>query len=114
MVCSDPHGIAFNQKSNGHYSGHQTTSKLVTPSSRVNRRFRPLGSPTVRDRVVQCAVKNILELICEAATTLEDIWMCRRRQKMAGVRGHPTDGSSKGRSASANTAKNFSVPDPCQ
>jgi group II intron reverse transcriptase/maturase len=36
------------------------------PKPRQPGKFRPLGIPTVRDRVVQCAVKNILEPIFEA------------------------------------------------
>ena len=40
--------------------------RVLIPKASKPREFRPLGIPTVRDRVVQAAVKNILEPIFEA------------------------------------------------
>jgi RNA-directed DNA polymerase len=50
----------------GRYQPSPSRRKLI-PKSRQPGKFRPLGIPTVRDRVVQCAVKNILEPIFEAS-----------------------------------------------
>ena len=47
------------------YKPSPSRRKLI-PKPRQPGKFRPLGIPTVRDRVVQCAVKNILEPIFEA------------------------------------------------
>jgi group II intron reverse transcriptase/maturase len=52
----------------GRYQPSPSRRKLI-PKPRQPGKFRPLGIPTVRDRVVQCAVKNILEPIFEA-----DFW----------------------------------------
>ena len=52
----------------GRYEPSPSRRKLI-PKPRQPGKFRPLGIPTVRDRVVQCAVKNILEPIFEA-----DFW----------------------------------------
>ncbi len=49
----------------GRYKPSPSRRKLI-PKPRQPGKFRPLGIPTVRDRVVQCAVKNILEPIFEA------------------------------------------------
>jgi len=49
----------------GRYQPSPSRRKLI-PKPRQPGKFRPLGIPTVRDRVVQCAVKNILEPIFEA------------------------------------------------
>jgi RNA-directed DNA polymerase len=49
----------------GRYEPSPSRRKLI-PKPRQPGKFRPLGIPTVRDRVVQCAVKNILEPIFEA------------------------------------------------
>jgi group II intron reverse transcriptase/maturase len=49
----------------GQYKSSPSRRKLI-PKPRQPGKFRPLGIPTVRDRVVQCAVKNILEPIFEA------------------------------------------------
>src|SRR6516162_7516421 len=49
----------------GLYKASPSRRKLI-PKLRQPGKFRPLGIPTVRDRVVQCAVKNILEPIFEA------------------------------------------------
>ena len=49
----------------GQYQPSPSRRKLI-PKPRQPGKFRPLGIPTVRDRVVQCAVKNILEPIFEA------------------------------------------------
>jgi group II intron reverse transcriptase/maturase len=49
----------------GRYKASPSRRKLI-PKPRQPGKFRPLGIPTVRDRVVQCAVKNILEPIFEA------------------------------------------------
>jgi RNA-directed DNA polymerase len=49
----------------GRYRPSPSRRKLI-PKPRQPGKFRPLGIPTVRDRVVQCAVKNILEPIFEA------------------------------------------------
>jgi group II intron reverse transcriptase/maturase len=46
----------------GRYRPSPSRRKLI-PKPRQPGKFRPLGIPTVRDRVVQCAVKNILEPI---------------------------------------------------
>src|SRR5260370_42344097 len=46
----------------GRYKPRPSRRKLI-PKPRQPGKFRPLGIPTVRDRVVQCAVKNILEPI---------------------------------------------------
>src|SRR5258708_32664851 len=40
--------------------------RVLIPKAGQPGKFRPLGIPTVRDRVVQGAVKNILEPIFEA------------------------------------------------
>lgn len=40
--------------------------RALIPKAGQPGKFRPLGIPTVKDRVVQCAVKNILEPIFEA------------------------------------------------
>jgi retron-type reverse transcriptase len=40
--------------------------RVLIPKPGQPRKFRPLGIPTVRDRVVQAAVKNILEPIFES------------------------------------------------
>ncbi len=40
--------------------------RVLIPKAGQPRAFRPLGIPTVRDRVVQAAIKNILEPIFEA------------------------------------------------
>jgi RNA-directed DNA polymerase len=50
----------------GRYQPSPSRRKLI-PKPRQPGKFRPLGIPTVRDRVVQCAVKNILEPIFEAS-----------------------------------------------
>ncbi len=50
----------------GRYKPGPSRRKLI-PKPRQPGKFRPLGIPTVRDRVVQCAVKNILEPIFEAS-----------------------------------------------
>ena len=50
----------------GKYQPNPSRRKLI-PKPRQPGKFRPLGIPTVRDRVVQCAVKNILEPIFEAS-----------------------------------------------
>jgi RNA-directed DNA polymerase len=47
------------------YQPSPSRRKLI-PKPRQPGKFRPLGIPTVRDRVVQCAAKNILEPIFEA------------------------------------------------
>ena len=49
----------------GRYRPSPSRRKLI-PKPYQPGKFRPLGIPTVRDRVVQCAVKNILEPIFEA------------------------------------------------
>ena len=49
----------------GRYKPSPLRRKLI-PKPRQPGKFRPLGIPTVCDRVVQCAVKNILEPIFEA------------------------------------------------
>src|SRR5215813_14109709 len=49
----------------GEYQPSPSRRKLI-PKPHQPGKFRPLGIPTVRDRVVQCAVKNILEPIFEA------------------------------------------------
>jgi group II intron reverse transcriptase/maturase len=49
----------------GRYQPSPSRRKLI-PKPRQPGKFRPLGIPTVRDRVVQCAVKNVLEPIFEA------------------------------------------------
>jgi RNA-directed DNA polymerase len=104
----------------GRYKPSPSRRKLI-PKPRQPGKFRPLGIPTVRDRVVQCAVKNILEPIFEAGFwhvsygfrpgrgchgALEHIRMSMRprvRQKMADASGHPTNGSSKETSRAAST-----------
>src|SRR5271169_3107087 len=50
----------------GRYQSSPSRRKLI-PKPHQPGKFRPLGIPTVRDRVVQCAVKNILEPIFEAS-----------------------------------------------
>ena len=40
--------------------------RVLIPKAGQPGKFRPLGIPTVKDRVVQAAVKNILEPIFEA------------------------------------------------
>ena len=50
---------------NGSYRPSPTRRKWIPKLSKPGK-FRPLGIPTVADRVVQCAVKNILEPIYEA------------------------------------------------
>ena len=57
-----------NDLKSGRYKPSPSRRKLI-PKPRQPGKFRPLGIPTVRDRVVQCAVKNILEPIFEA-----DFW----------------------------------------
>jgi len=49
----------------GRYRPSPSRRKLI-PKPRQPGKFRPLGIPTVRDRVMQCAIKNILEPIFEA------------------------------------------------
>ena len=49
----------------GRYQPSPSRRQLI-PKPRQPGKFRPLGIPTVRDRVVQCAVKNVLEPIFEA------------------------------------------------
>jgi len=104
----------------GRYKPSPSRRKLI-PKPRQPRKFRPLGIPTVRDRVVQCAVKNILESIFEAGFwhvsygfrpgrgchgALEHIRMCMRPRATAedGRRQRrPTSGSSKEISRAAST-----------
>ena len=50
---------------NGSYRPSPARRKWIPKPGRPGK-FRPLGIPTVADRVVQCAVKNILEPIFEA------------------------------------------------
>lgn len=50
----------------GKYQPSPSRRKLIPKPGKPGK-FRPLGIPTVRDRVVQCAVKNILEPIFEAS-----------------------------------------------
>jgi len=50
---------------NGSYRPSPAKRKWI-PKPGKQGKFRPLGIPTVTDRVVQCAVKNILEPIFEA------------------------------------------------
>jgi retron-type reverse transcriptase len=79
------------------YKPSPSRRKLI-PKPRQPGKFRPLGIPTVRDRVVQCAVKNILEPIFEAGFwhvsygfrpgrgchgALEHIRMCMRPRSTA-------------------------------
>ena len=49
----------------GRYKPSPSRRKLI-PKPRQPRTVPTLGIPTVRDRVVQCAVKNVLESIFEA------------------------------------------------
>src|SRR6185312_6734311 len=44
----------------------QATRRVLLPKAGKPGEFRPLGIPTVRDRMVQAAMKNILEPIFEA------------------------------------------------
>lgn len=50
---------------NGGYRPAPSRRKWI-PKPGKKGRFRPLGIPTIRDRVVQCAVKQILEPLFEA------------------------------------------------
>jgi RNA-directed DNA polymerase len=50
----------------GKYQPSPSRRKLIPKPGKPGK-FRPLGIQTVRDRVVQCAVKNILEPIFEAS-----------------------------------------------
>jgi len=50
---------------NGRYQPNPSRRKLIPKPGKPGK-FRPLGIPTVRDRVVQGAVKNLLEPIFEA------------------------------------------------
>jgi group II intron reverse transcriptase/maturase len=54
-----------NDLRNGRYQPSQSRRKLIPKPGKPGK-FRPLGIPTVRDRVVQGAVKNLLEPIFEA------------------------------------------------
>jgi RNA-directed DNA polymerase len=49
----------------GNY-GPSPVRRVLIPKPGQPGKFRPLGIPTVRDRVVQAAVKNILEPVFEA------------------------------------------------
>ncbi|WP_437753910.1 group II intron reverse transcriptase/maturase [Sorangium sp. So ce1389] len=46
--------------------GPSPVRRVLIPKAGQPRAFRPLGIPTVKDRVVQAAIKNILEPIFEA------------------------------------------------
>lgn len=94
--------------------------KLI-PKPRQPGKFRPRGVPTVRDRVVQCAVKNILEPIFEAGfwhvsyrfgpdevasapwSTSASACVRERRPKMVDASERPTNRSSKEISRAAST-----------
>jgi group II intron reverse transcriptase/maturase len=54
-----------NDLRNGRYQPSPSRRKLIPKPGKPGK-FRPLGIPTVRDRVVQGAVKNLLEPIFEA------------------------------------------------
>jgi RNA-directed DNA polymerase len=49
----------------GNYSPSPSRRKLIPKPGKPGK-FRPLGIPTIKDRIVQCAVKQIMEPIFEA------------------------------------------------
>ena len=71
------------------YKPSPSRRKLI-PKPRQPGKFRPLGIPTVRDRVVQCAVKNILEPIFEAGFWHVSYgFRARTKAAMAGLGAYP-------------------------
>ena len=51
--------------------------------------FRPLGVPTVKDRIVQCAVKQIIEPLFEASVPSCIVWLQARTELSRSLRAYP-------------------------
>ena len=69
-ICREQGEVAFlselrDELRSGRYRPSPCRRKLIPKPGKPGK-FRPLGIPTVKDRVVQCAVKQILEPIFEA------------------------------------------------
>lgn len=69
-ICREPGVTVFLNKlreelRTGKYQPSPSRRKLIPKPGKPGE-FRPLGIPTIKDRVVQCAVKQILEPIFEA------------------------------------------------
>ena len=81
----------------GRYKASPSRRKLI-PKPRQPGNFRPLGIPTVRDRVVQCAVKSILEPISRLASACVVRVSTRTRlPRRLGAHPHEHASASEGR-----------------